>query len=106
MRITNLEQAVEALTALQQFMEDLSAVPATAAAPKKRKSRAKKKVDPQLAPEPEPTPEPLTPVEEFKMLVVGQLAEAGKMIRARGGNRFTDLSAEKQQEILQELRNE
>jgi hypothetical protein len=104
MRITNVEQAVEVLTALHAYLEELAAAPVEKPAPKKRKSRAKKKVEPE--PEPEPTPEPLTPVEEFKALVVGRLAKAGELIRSRGANRFTDLSEAKQAEILKELRSE
>jgi hypothetical protein len=101
-----VEQAVEALSALNAYLEELAAAPVEKPAPKKRKSRAKKKVEPEPEPIPETTPEPLTPVEEFKALVVGRLAKAGEMIRARGANRFTDLSEAKQVEILKELRSE
>lgn len=106
MKITNLEQAVEAISALHVYLEELSAAPAEKEAPKKRKPRAKKKAEPEPASELELTPEPLTPIEEFKTLVVGRLAKAGEMIRARGANRFTELPEAKQNEVLQELRSE
>jgi hypothetical protein len=102
MKITNVEQAVEVLNALHVYLEEIAAAPVEKEAPKKRKPRAKKKVEP--APESELIPEQMTPVEEFKQLVVGRLAKAGEMIRARGANRFTDLPEAKQTEVLLELR--